>query len=229
VDWRKVDPAWARKPLARTAREIIVKRILGTLINWHVTPTSSGLELFDGVKPPVIFVSNHSSHLDTPCILCALPKEWRTHTATIAAADYFYKNRIIARLVTLSFATVPIERAGGLSKLTTGRLSRLFSDGWNLLIYPEGTRSRNGELGRLRYGAAYMSIEHRIPIVPIYVQGTYEAMPVGRPWPRIHPVRINFAPKALYPAPGEDHRSLTARIEESLSEMKLSTPPLSSP
>lgn len=175
----------------------------------------------------MIFVANHSSHLDTPCILGALPKEWRTHTATIAAADYFYKNRIVASLVTLSFATVPIERAGGLSKLTSGRLSRLFSDGWNLLIYPEGTRSRTGEIGRMRFGAAYMAIENSIPVVPIFVQGTFDAMPVGRPWPKPHPVRINFPAKVLYPAPGEDHRSLTLRIEESLTDMKQNTPPLS--
>ena len=226
MDWRNFDPTWARKPLARATREIIVKWILGTLIEWHVHPTASGLELFDGVKPPVIFASNHSSHLDTPCILCALPKDWRTHTATIAAADYFYKNRFTASLVTLSFATVPIERAGGISKLTTGRLSRLFADGWNLLIYPEGTRSRDGSIGKLRYGAAYMAIEHRIPVVPIYVQGTYEAMPVGRPWPRLHPARINFAQKPLYPVPGEDHRTLTARIAQALAELKDATPPL---
>jgi 1-acyl-sn-glycerol-3-phosphate acyltransferase len=226
VDWRKFDPSWARRPLARATREIIVKWILGSLIDLHVHPTTSGLDLFDGIKPPVIFVCNHSSHLDTPCILGALPKDWRTHTATIAAADYFYKNRIVANLVTLSFATVPIERAGGLSKMTSERLNRLFADGWNLLIYPEGTRSRTGELGKIRSGAAYMAIEHRIPIVPIYVQGTFEAMPVGRPWPRLHPVRINFPTKALYPAPGEDHRSLTQRIHDSLTEMRLSTPPL---
>lgn len=226
MDYRKFDPSWARKPLARATREVIVKGILGTLIDFHVRPTASGLELFDGTKPPVIFVSNHSSHLDTPCILCALPKEWRTHTATIAAADYFYKNRLVANLVTLSFATVPIERAGGISKLTSARLSRLFAEGWNLLIYPEGTRSRTGELGKLRSGAAYMAIEHQIPIVPIFVQGTFEAMPKGRPWPRLHPVQINFASKALYPSPGEDHRTLTQRIEESLIEMKRSAEPL---
>lgn len=226
MDWRKFDPSWARRPLARATREVIIKWILGTLIEWHVHPTSTGLELFDGVKPPVIFVSNHSSHLDTPCILGALPKDWRTHTATIAAADYFYKNRVVASLVELAFATVPIERAGGMSKLTSGRLSRLFADGWNLLIYPEGTRSRTGQLGRLRYGAAYMAIEHAVPVVPIFVQGTFEAMPVGRPWPRLHPVRINFPPKALYPAPGEDHRSLTLRIQESLEDMRRKTPPL---
>jgi 1-acyl-sn-glycerol-3-phosphate acyltransferase len=225
VDWRKVDPSWARKPLARATREILINGILGRLIKFYVHPTATGLDLFDGIKPPVIFVANHSSHLDTPCILGALPKDWRTHTATIAAADYFYKNRIVASLVTLSFATVPIERAGGLSKLTSGRLSKLFAEGWNMLIYPEGTRSRTGKLGRLRQGAAYMSLEHGVPLVPILVQGTFDAMPVARPWPRKHPVRINFG-RAIYPAPGEDHRSLTLRIEEALTTMRAEIDPL---
>jgi 1-acyl-sn-glycerol-3-phosphate acyltransferase len=226
VDWRKFDPTWARKPLARAAREVIVKGILGTLIEWHVHPRATGLEVLDGTKPPVIFVANHSSHIDTPCILCAMPKEWRTHTGTVAAADYFYKNRFIASLVTLSFATVPIERAGGLSKLTSDRLSRLFSEGWNLLIYPEGTRSRTGEIGRIRLGAAYMALEHQVPVIPIYVQGTFQAMPVGSKWAKRHPVRINFGPKAIYPAPGDDHRALNQRIEDALTDLQRTSPPL---
>jgi 1-acyl-sn-glycerol-3-phosphate acyltransferase len=199
--------------------------LLGPLIDHYTHFTVGGDEIFDGVKPPVIFAANHSSHLDTPCIMRALPKDWRKRTATIAAADYFYKNRIVASLVTLSFATVPIERAGGgLSRLTTERLSKLVADGWNMLIYPEGTRSRSGKIGRLKAGVGFIATEHRIPIVPICVQGTYDAMPVGRGWPKKAPVRINFG-QAIYPAPGENHRDITARLQSALEMMQAQLPP----
>jgi 1-acyl-sn-glycerol-3-phosphate acyltransferase len=220
MDWRRFDPSWARRPLARIAREGILRGILGAPIEYYTQPRAVGLELFNGLKPPAIFIANHSSHLDTPTILRSLPKDWRTHTATIAAADYFYKNRIVASLVTLSFATIPIERGrGGLSKLTSERLAKLLNDQWNMLLYPEGTRSRNGKLGRMRSGAAFLAVEHSIPIVPIYLRGTHDSMPVGRPWPRKYPVTVFFG-RALYPAPGEDHRSLTLRVERALRQMR---------
>jgi 1-acyl-sn-glycerol-3-phosphate acyltransferase len=220
LDWRRFDPSWARKPLARYTREVILKLVLGPPIEFYTHPRSIGLELFDGLKPPVIFVANHSSHLDTPTILRSLPRDWRSHTATIAAADYFYKNRVVASLVTLSFATIPIERGrGGLSKLTSERLGKLLADQWNMLMYPEGTRSRDGNLGRMRPGAAFLAVEHSLPIVPMYLKGTHHAMPVGRPWPRKHPVDVYFG-RALYPAPGEDHRSLTLRLEQAIRQMR---------
>jgi len=213
------DTSWARTPAAGVAREIIICYTLGPLIDHYTKPITLGKGLFDIVKPPVIFVANHSSHLDTPSILRALPRPWRQHTATIAAADYFYQNRVVAGLVTLSFATVPIERKGGVSRTTSERIDRLVTDKWNILLYPEGTRSRDGRLAQLKPGAAFMSIANNLPVVPILVSGTYEAMPVGRGWPRQHPVSVRFGAPVL-PLPGEHHRELTHRIEAAMLEMR---------
>ena len=213
------DTEWARTPAAGVAREIIICYTLGPLIDYYTKPITLGRGLFDVLKPPAIFVSNHSSHLDTPSILRALPRPWRQHTATIAAADYFYQNRIIASLVTLSFATVPIERRGSVSKTAGDRIDRLFKDRWNVLLYPEGTRSRDGRLAALKPGAAFMAVANNVPIVPIHVSGTYEAMPVGRPWPRKHPVSVRFG-SPLRPQPGEHHRALTSRVEAALLELR---------
>jgi 1-acyl-sn-glycerol-3-phosphate acyltransferase len=213
------DTSWARTPAAGVAREIIVNYALGRLIDHYTKPITLGGALFDTLRPPVIFVANHSSHLDTPSILRAMPRNWRQHTATIAAADYFYQNRVVAGLVTLSFATVPIERKGGVSKTTSDRIDRLVKDRWNLLLYPEGTRSRDGQLAKLKPGAAFMAIANNLPVVPIYVSGTYEAMPVGRGWPRKHPVSVRFGTPIL-PQPGEHHRGLSNRIEAGMLEMR---------
>jgi len=213
------DTSWARTPAAGVAREIIVNYTLGPLIDHYTKPITLGGKLFETLKPPVIFVANHSSHLDTPSILRALPRPWRQHTATIAAADYFYQNRVIAGLVTLSFATVPIERKGGVSKTTSDRIDRLVKDRWNLLLYPEGTRSRDGQLARLKPGAAFMAIANDLSVVPIYVSGTYEAMPVGRGWPRKHPVAVRFG-DPIRPQSDEQHRAFSHRIEAAMLEMR---------
>ena len=227
MNWRNkganFDTAWARRPAAVLAREAILLYGLGSLVHYYTRPRRVGLDIFDGLKPPVIFVANHSSHLDTPSILRSLPKKWRRKTATVAAADYFYKNRFIASLVTLSFATVPIDRKGGLSKSTKVRLARLVEDKWNILLYPEGTRSRNGQMARFKSGAGFLSVEHQLPVVPISLRGTFDAMPVGKPWPVKFPVTVTFGP-AIYPAPGDDHRAMTAKLEGTLREMRGESP-----
>jgi 1-acyl-sn-glycerol-3-phosphate acyltransferase len=102
-----------------------------------------------------------------------------------AAADYFYRNRFVASAVSLFFNTVPIERYGGGGTSKNGsHLDKLLDQGWNLLLYPEGTRSRGGMPGPLRRGAAVLAAAHHLTIVPIRVTGTAQAMPPGRIWPR---------------------------------------------
>jgi 1-acyl-sn-glycerol-3-phosphate acyltransferase len=201
------------------AREVILMWVLGPLIDFYTHPHVTGVAVFDRLKPPVVFAANHSSHLDTPSILRALPTKWRRKTATVAAADYFYANRIVASLVTLSFGAVPIERTGGLSKTTSNRLNRLIEERWNILLYPEGTRSRRGTPGELKTGAAYIAVANSVPIVPIYVAGTRAAMPVGAYWPAKHPVHVRFG-DPLHPTRGQDHRTLTAKLRDEFKRLR---------
>ncbi len=186
-----MDVSWARCGYAKAAREGLLNLGLGTLIDYYVRNRTVGREVFDALKHPVIFVANHSSHLDTPTILRAMPRKWRSRTAVAAAADYFYDSRWKARGVALLFNTVPIGRkGGGLGEGATDHVDRLIDEGWNLVMFPEGTRSRDGEVGRVRSGAAVIAAHHGIDIVPIYVSGTHEAMPPGQNWPRRIPGRV---------------------------------------
>lgn len=212
--------AWARHPLACVVREGILLYVLRPLVEHYCRPRAENIQVLTDVDFPVMFVANHSSHLDTPCILRVLPKNWRRRTAIVAAADYFYRNRLIAGLVALSFGTIPLERKGGTSPATRARLRKLLhKEKWNILMYPEGTRSRNGRMGRVRYGAASLAIEHGVSIVPIFINGTHEAMPVGKPWPRKHPVTLYFGPP-LHPRPDEDHKAVTERVRSELVRMR---------
>jgi 1-acyl-sn-glycerol-3-phosphate acyltransferase len=189
--YAEMDVPWARCGFAKAARELILSLGLGPLIDFYVRNRTVGREVFDRLRHPVIFVSNHSSHMDTPTILRALPRKWRTRTAVAAAADYFYDSRWKARGVALMFNTVPIGRkGGGLGNGATDHVDRLIEQDWNLVMFPEGTRSRDGGVGKVRSGAAVIAAHHGIDIVPIYVSGTHEAMPPGQSWPRRIPGRF---------------------------------------
>lgn len=183
-----VDQKWARSWLAGVARESFMHFVLNPVMDYYARRRATGREKLTALKGPVILVANHASHLDTPVILSALPRNLRKRTAVAAAADYFYRNRVVASVVSLIFNTVPIERKGGGGMAKNGSdLDKLLDQGWNLLLYPEGTRSRAGTPSRVRRGAAVLAAAHNLAIVPIRVTGTAAAMPPGRMWPkRLH-------------------------------------------
>jgi 1-acyl-sn-glycerol-3-phosphate acyltransferase len=184
----QLDLPWARTWLAGFAREAFLRLVLRPTMDFYTARRATGREKLKNLRGPVILVANHASHMDTPVILAALPRKLRRRTAVAAAADYFYRNRVVASLVSLIFNTVPIERrGGGLGKGGSGHIDELLDQGWNLLLYPEGTRSRGDGPHRVRRGAAVLAAAHNLSIVPIRVTGTGNAMPPGRFWPkRLH-------------------------------------------
>jgi 1-acyl-sn-glycerol-3-phosphate acyltransferase len=212
-----LDLPWTRARAASRLRELFICGVLGPLMDLYTRRRVAGQQHLDGLTGPVVFVANHNSHMDTPVILRALPGRWRRRTAVAAAADYFYDKRRKALSVSLAFGTVPLDRnsGAGVGPGQTAHLDRLIGDGGSLLFFPEGTRSRDGRVGRLRTGAALLAAEHNLPIVPIYVSGTADAMPrghrwmvfkAGRPGPR-HPLEVRFG------------RPIAARADERPSEV----------
>jgi 1-acyl-sn-glycerol-3-phosphate acyltransferase len=188
---------------------------------------------------PVVFVANHSSHIDTPAIMRALPDGRRGRTVVAAAADYFYRRRRVAWAVSLIFNTVPMQRyGGGLGPDSSRHLDRLIAKGWSLLVFAEGTRSRDGSVGRLRTGGAVLAAEHGLAIVPVYVAGTHQAMPPGRRWMswrpgrllrRRHPVEIAFGPP-IHLREGEDRAEVMERVRQFFASCgAVTTPPQPQP
>ncbi len=179
-----LDQPWTRTLPARVAREVIVCGVFASLIRWYARRDVTGHEHLDALDGgPVIFVANHCSHVDTPALLASLPGRYRRRTAVAAAADYFYSRRLLAHAVSLSFCTIPLERrGGGTGDDATAHMKRLTDDRWSLVVFAEGTRSRDGRVGRLRSGAAVLAAQYGLPIVPVHIAGTHTAMPSGSGW-----------------------------------------------
>src|SRR6266511_948715 len=81
---------WARTPAGRAARDIVLSGVMKPIVWNETSPDVFGLDNLEAVQPPVMFISNHSSHLDATLILTTLPLKWRNKTATAAAKDYFF-------------------------------------------------------------------------------------------------------------------------------------------
>ena len=208
---------WARTRAAVAAREVAQKAGLEPVFRSTVRTQVDGLDVLDRVEGPVIFVANHASHLDTPLVLLSLPDRWRRRTAVAAAADYFFDTWWRAVGSSVLFNTFPIERRGGTMSATPGDV---LDEGWSLLIFPEGTRSKDGWMGRFHMGAAYLAHEHDVPVVPVAHRGTFAAMPRGRGWPGRgrRQLTIRFG-EPLRAAPGESVRDFAPRIKDAVAQL----------
>ena len=174
--------AWARTAPARALRTVLQQGVLKPVIWSQTRPVVHGREYLDSVRGPAIFVANHSSHLDTPLILGALPRRITENLAVGAAADYFFDSRTVAAATTLLFNAFPVERRG--TRRGRSLAADLVDGGWSLLLYPEGGRTVDGWLTAFKLGAAQLCAMKAVPAVPIALRGTFAAMPRGRRWPR---------------------------------------------
>ncbi len=208
---------WSRTRAATVAREAMQKGGLEPVFRSQVRTRAEGLDVFTRLTGPVIFAANHSSHLDTPLVLMSLPAQWRRRTAVAAAADYFFDTWWRAVGSSLLFNTLPIDRRGGALATTPGEV---LADGWSLLIFPEGTRSRDGWTGGFRMGAAHLAIEHGVPVVPVAHRGTFAAMPRGASWPGRgrRQLTIRFG-EPLVPGEGESVRTFAPRIRDAVGRL----------
>lgn len=211
------DTSWARRPWALVGRRIVLMGILYPLIWLYTRPRHHHRDRVERLDAPFILAANHSSHLDTPVIMALLPRKHRYATGVVAAADYFFDNVVTAAFVAVAFGTIPLER-DGMTERTRKRIQAMLDEPWNLLLYPEGTRSTTGRMGRVKHGAAYFAIEFGVPIVPVYLTGTHEAMPKGANWATRHPVAVRFG-EPLHPRPDEIAPQLTRRLRTALADL----------
>jgi 1-acyl-sn-glycerol-3-phosphate acyltransferase len=205
----------------RMVRFVVQRVVLRILLHTLTRTTLEGRDHLNNVRGPFILVANHCSHLDTVVIVATIPYHVVRHLAVGAAADHFYTKRSNRLATSFAFNAFPIHRKSGGGKPEKGMSQRLLEMGVPLLIYPEGTRSRNGELGAFRPGAAALCVSAVVTCIPVALQGTAQAMPVGRCWPvRGRPAVHMTIGEPLVPAPGEDVPSFNDRIVGSISAMQ---------
>lgn len=209
--------AWARTPAAGAVRTAVQQTLLFPLVHAEVTMRVHGADLLESLPAPVLFAARHASHLDTAVLLAALPRPWRRRTVVGAAADYFFDSAWRGAGTALLFGTFPVQRRGGAPATTA---ADLLEQGWNVVIFPEGSRSVDGWGTRLRPGVAYLAHHAGVPIVPVVISGTFRAMPRGRSWPLPGrpPVTVRFG-TPLRPAETEAPRDLLRRLESALAEL----------
>jgi 1-acyl-sn-glycerol-3-phosphate acyltransferase len=200
---------WQFSGAASIAREATA-RLFGPLFGWYMRgPRVRGAEHLAELDEPVIVCPTHASHLDTSALRLALGPHYRRRLAPAVAADYFGSNRIrwffAAWLGAFQFVR-------SVSPDSIAAAEALLARGWNILVFPEGTRTRTGEIGRFKPGVGLIAQRSGRPVLPVLITGTHEILPPGAPLPRRGRVVVTFgAPVSV--APGEDARLFVARLD----------------
>ena len=214
VPERASDLGWARQEPVRTIRFLIQHGLLLPFTQVMAHPKIEGREWVRELERPVIFAANHSSHADTSLILYALTDRARERTVVAAAADYWFKRPLLGNIVSLFLNTFPFSRTGG-AQAQLHSSSQLLKSGWNLVLFPEGSRSPDGRIQEFKPGVGHLANETGTPVVPMHIRGAHRVMPKGQKLPLPGPVRVRIG-KPMAPQPAEGSRQFTARVEKAV-------------
>jgi len=139
-----------------------------------------------------LVAGNHCSHLDMGLVKVALGEQGRELTS-LAAADYFFKDRVRRAYFENFTNLVPMERSGSIRK-SMELAEDVLRSGKSMVVFPEGTRSRDGKLQPFLPSLGYLALRAGVGILPVYLGGTYEALPKGKAIPRTRDVAVAFGP-----------------------------------
>lgn len=135
---------------------------------------------------PYILASNHASHMDS-VVLALASGATLDQFCFLAAKDYYFDdNNLQIQFYKNMLNLVPFDRRVSLSaiKKNIALCRSCIEQNKNLIVFPEGTRSMDGQIQPFKTGVAMLAAALDIPVIPAYIQGTYDCMPKGRSWPK---------------------------------------------
>lgn len=131
-------------------------------------------------QPKLLIISNHASHIDAVSIAAAIPFSYWRDLFIAAAKDYWFKNPVFTFFSKHCLGAVPIDRkdrSGEAVKLCNQLLSGL--DRIWMILFPEGSRSKDGYIHRFKRGVSIFAERNKVPILFLYLDGNSKLMPKG--------------------------------------------------
>jgi 1-acyl-sn-glycerol-3-phosphate acyltransferase len=201
-----------------TALAIGSRFVCGATVRWHCDP--------HGVRPRIYF-GNHSSHLDFIVIWSSLPADLRRSTRPVAGQDYWERTGLRRYLAGRVFHAVLIDRAtpgsngahaGG--RAAVERMSAGMRNEHSLIVFPEGTRSRNGAIGDFKSGLFHLSrLRPDAELIPVLLENLQRILPKGETLPVPMLSRVVFGPP-LTTRVGEEKHVFLARARDALIRLQ---------
>jgi long-chain acyl-CoA synthetase len=143
-----------------------------------------------------LVAANHASHLDMGLVKHALG-DWGPLLVALAAKDYFFEDPIKRAYFENFTNLVPMDRHGSLRE-SLRLASEVIKQGYILLIFPEGTRSTTGLMVDFKPSLGYLALTNKIDVLPMYLDGTHDALPKGGLLPKKRDIAAHLGPVISY-------------------------------
>lgn len=167
-----------------------------------------------------VYFANHTSHLDAVVLWSALPRDLRMLTRPVAAQDYWCKTRW-RRFLATSFNALLIDRKEiKVHQSPVELMIREMGDIYSLIVFPEGSRGDDGEMGEFKSGLYYLAKKRPdLELVPVYMDNLNRVLPRGEflPVPLLSSITIG-AP--IWLEVGEQKSDFLARAREAVRALK---------
>ena len=196
MDWKEILSKDTEGELPKSNRiGKIIKFILKPAFLFFVKVKKEGIENIEK-NEPVIFAGNHQSFLDGFIVNQAVPNSVLDKTYYFADIKHFKKGymKFMGENSNIIFVDINKNLVNSLQML-----SKALRNGKNIVIFPEGTRTRDGKINNFKKFFAILSKELNIPIVPFVLDGAYEAYPPSSKYPKGGDVKVKFLEK-IYPS-----------------------------
>lgn len=191
IDWQEIfnEPVDFKIPHSATSGKIL-KTITAPIFKFYTKLKKEGMENIP--KDPAIYIGNHQSFLDGFALNQVFSKEKMDNTYYLAVSDHFESS---LRKYLADHGNILLLDINKNLKETLQICAKVLKDGKNLVIYPEGARTRDGEVQEFKKAFAILSKELNIPVVPVGIKGAYELMPYGSNFPKYGELEIKIFPK----------------------------------
>ena len=173
----------------------------------------------------LVIVANHCSHIDTLCLLAALPLRKLHRAFPAAASDYFFRSvpRLWAAAILVN--ALPFARQAHVRQSLSLCRELLANPGTILVIFPEGTRSTTGEVAGFKSGIGALVAGRDVEVAPCFIEGSFRAWPKGKRFPRPRKIRLVIGSPRNYRDRGTDKVdicAIAAELRHAVNELRVS-------
>jgi long-chain acyl-CoA synthetase len=225
-------PRWAQNWLITGIRWAVYYMLVWPATYILAAPRVKGRENLRGVRGPILVVSNHITYVDIGWILAALPPRFRHRLATAMGGERLaalrhpsermislqrLAERVGYFLVIALFNVFPLPRDSGFRR-SFSFAGDLADRHWNVLIFPEGLTTPDGEIHTFRAGIGLLATQLDLPVIPMRIDGVFDLRQAGRRIARPGHVRVTIGKPVRFAA-GQDANGIARDLQRRVAEL----------
>ncbi len=224
-------PSWTMRFPMTWIRPVVYNLFLLPLSLIMCRPRVIGAERLAALSGPALFISNHVTDVDAPLILSTLPLRWQTRLAIAMSGEYLRDWRLNSKvkyaLAAGLFNVFSLPRQSGFRQ-SFAYAGEAMDRGYSVLIFPEGTETKDGRMQPFKAGIGLLASELNVPVIPIMLRGLFELKKKRQYFVRHGTVTVTFGEPIRF-TKTQTPSQITQELESQLCNMWTAFTPTDKP